>query len=274
MLLPSAVLIGNMIQRSTHPRKLSLIFVNYRSIFHLSRALRSLGGDSFLHGDGEIIVVNQDASEQKAIQALSEQRGFRLIDRENGGFASGANAGAAVATGAYLAFLNPDAYYYSGSFEGILRRFEADDHIGIVGATLCDADGNPEKWSKGRLLTLPRLVLQNIFPGAFFSERDAVDWVSGGALCIRKSLFHSIGGFNEEFFLYFEDMDLCARVLRAGYAVETSRSLQFAHAGGKSCASKSVQKKHFFDSQKQYFEERRPLWERRVYFLLQTLKIW
>ncbi len=219
-------------------------------------------------------MVNQDASEQKALQALSSQQGFRLIQRENGGFAAGANAAATVATGAYIAFMNPHAYYSSGSFKKIYDTFESDATIGLIGATLCDLDGNPEKWSQGRLLTLSRLALNNVFFGKFFSRSDAIDWVSGGALFVRRDLFQSLGGFSEEFFLYFEDMDLCARVLQAGYAVRSSRSLQFVHAGGKSFTSKYAQKEHFFDSQKKYFTKHRPFWEQRVYFLLQGIKIW
>ncbi|MFZ1720060.1 MAG: glycosyltransferase family 2 protein [Candidatus Moraniibacteriota bacterium] len=262
-----------MIEHNIRIPRLSLVFVNYRSIFHLSQSLRSLEKEPSSQQEREIIVVNQDVSERKAMEMFAKQRGFRLIHRENLGFASGANAGAAVATGAYLAFLNPDTYYSSGSFEEILQIFEVDDHVGLVGATLCDADGHPEKWSKGRFLTLSRLVMNNIIPEAFFPKRG-IDWVSGGALFIRKSLFHSLCGFSEDFFLYFEDMDFCARVRQAGYSVQSSQSLQFTHAGGKSCASKSIRKKHFFDSQRRYFRKHRPFWEQRVHFFLQGIKIW
>ena len=243
-------------------------------MLHLSRALRSLDRESFPKEDREIIVVNQDASERRAAEALAEQQGLRLIQRENLGFASGANAGAAQARGEYIAFLNPVAQYFSGSFEGVLDIFGEDESVGLVGATLRDTSGDEEAWSKGAFLTVGRLIAQNLALMPAFFPKHPVDWVSGGALLVRKELFQRLGGFSEDFFLYFEDMDLCARVGRAGFSVRSSGELSFSHIGGRSFASKRSQKEHFFDSQKKYVWKHRPLWERQVFFFLRAMKIW
>ncbi len=263
-----------MIEHNIRIPRLSLVFVNYRSIFHLSQSLRSLEKEPSSQQEREIIVVNQDVSERKAMEMLAKQRGFRLIHRENLGFASGANAGAKVATGAYIAFLNPDARYSFGSFESLLNIFETDTEVGLVGATLCDVSGRREHWSRGSLLTIGRLMTNNLFPKSAFLSRESVDWVSGGALFVRRELFLSLGGFSEDFFLYFEDMDLCARVLRAGFSVRSSDALSFSHIGGKSFASRQSQKKYFFDSQRTYFQKHRPFWEQQLFFFLRMIKIW
>ena len=266
-----------MIEENMNDRKVSLVFVNYRSIFHLSRALRFLREDSFPLAEREIIVVNQDGAERTAMRALAAQQGFRLVQRENLGFASGANAGAKLATGAYIAFLNPDARYFAGSIEAIRHIFETQQKVGLVGATLCDASGRSEAWSRGRLLTIGRLIRNNLFPNSVRiggKHRESVDWVSGGALFVRRELFQSLGGFNEEFFLYFEDMDLCARAKQAGFSIRSSGLLSFTHAGGKSFATKHSQKTHFFDSQQKYFRQHRPFWEQQVFFFLRIIKIW
>jgi GT2 family glycosyltransferase len=256
---------NNMISNREHGKKISLIFVNYRSIFYLPSALRSFGEDEFFRREAEVIVVNHDAEERHAIEALSEQINFRYIHRENTGFAAGANAGAAMATGEVLAFLNPDIQYQAGSFEEVGRFFQEHAEVGVVGAVLVGRDGVEEAWSKGEELTLARLMRRNILPKVFFRRQEEIHWVSGGALFIRKETFLSIGGFDEGFFLYFEDMDLCLRVQQRGLSIQSLPTLRFFHHGGRSFVSGADQKRQYFHSQLRYVRKHRPRWE---YFLL------
>jgi len=262
-----------MTESINHGKELSLIFVNYRSIFSLSRALRSLARDAFFRRSVEVIVVNQDDTEEKAARALSEQWGFRLISRANLGFASGANAGALMANSGVLAFLNPDIRCYSGSFQDGIRSFQGNDRLGIAGATLLGATGVPEEWSRGRFLDFSLLIRQNLFPRAFCQGNSDTDWVSGGALFIKRDLFRKLGGFDEDFFLYFEDMDLCKRAAKEGYAVRSLESPRFLHFGGRSFSSRRAQKKHYADAQRRYFEKHRPFWEQKFLSVLRSVKI-
>lgn len=262
-----------MIEISPNNKELAVIFVNYRSIFHLSRALRSLERDPFFRENAQLIIVNQDDTEQRALSVLSEQRGCRLIGRANHGFASGANSGTSFAGARYIVFLNPDTQYHTGSLRDGIELFQKKEKLGIVGATLL-SDRDPEPWSKGRFLTLPRLFWNNIFPKVSREGCDEIDWVSGGALFIRKELFQALGGFDENFFLYFEDMDLCKRASDGGFSVEFLPSLQFSHQGGKSFSSKQLQKKYYADSQVQYFKKHRPFWEWRCVSIFHGMKIW
>ena len=263
-----------MIESAENKKALSAIFVNYRSIFHLSAALRSFQKDPCFRMNTEVIVVNQDRLEKKAMRVLSKQWGFTLIERENRGFASGANAGAAVACGEYLVFLNPDIKHSAGSASMGMDAFRKNTKVGIVGAMLLRERNIPEEWSRGHVISLGRLLRNNVFPKRAQSGRDGVDWVSGGALFIQKELFQSLQGFDEQFFLYFEDMDLCERARKENRSIESLSSLQFLHRGGKSFSSKRTQKKHYFDSQRKYFKKHRPLWEWKMVSIFQQIKIW
>lgn len=262
-----------MIEISPTDKELAVVFVNYRSIFQLSQALRSLEKDPFFRENAQLIIVNQDDTEQKALSVLSEQRGCQLIDRANHGFASGANSGASFAGARYIAFLNPDTQYRAGSLRDGVELFQKKGQLGIAGATLF-SESVPEAWSKGRFLTLSRLFWNNISPKVSRKGCDGVDWVSGGALFIRKELFQSLGGFDESFFLYFEDMDLCKRASERGFSVESLPSLQFSHQGGKSFSSKQLQKRYYADSQVRYFKKHRPFWEERCVSIFHSMKIW
>lgn len=262
-----------MTESINHGKELSLIFVNYRSMLSLSQALRSLARDAFFRRSVEVIVVNQDDTEEKAAMALSQQWGFRLISRANLGFASGANAGALMANSEVLAFLNPDIRCYSGSLQDGVRSLRENDRLGIAGATLLGEDGVPEEWSKGRFLDLSLFIRHNLFPRAFCQGNGGIDWVSGGALFIKRDLFQRLGGFDEDFFLYFEDMDLCKRAAKEGHVIRSLESPRFLHLGGKSFSSRREQKRYYADAQRRYFEKHRPFWEQKFLSALRSLKI-
>lgn len=261
-----------MTERTDHAATFSLIFVNYRSIFRLSQSLRSLRSIRKSFPSIEIIVVNQDTSERRIAKEWSDLEGFRLLQRENLGFASGANAGAAIASGRYLGFLNPDTLYSSGDFQAIEALFASDERLGIVGATLCDAAGEQERWSFGRELTLLRLFLWNIFPANIFCGTTRIDWVSGGALFVRRSVFETLRGFDAAFFLYFEDMDICVRARMAGFSIQSTPGLRLFHRGGVSFSSRRIQKEWHRESQRLYFAKHRPFWEQWILSLLTIRK--
>lgn len=244
----------------------SLIFVNYRSVQCLAMALESLF--SFEREDAffEIIVVNNDSSESGALQDLQRTFPFLLIESsENTGFGRGCNLGAKRARGAILGFINPDVLWMGTYLRKIAAVFDESRQMGVLGMALLDMKRRPETWSVGEEPNFIRLFLNNFFPvrravwpnqKSFFS-----DWVSGGALFVRAVLFTEIGGFDERFFLYFEDVDLCKEVRRRGFSVRYCPQFPLTHLGGKSQVSRQLQKKHFYDSQKKYFEKHRPLWE-------------
>ncbi|NTW30015.1 MAG: glycosyltransferase [Candidatus Moranbacteria bacterium] len=259
----------------TEQPELSIIFVNYRSASVLKRAILSLRSGDISSFKIEIIVVNNDSDEKTRVRKLSEELGFRaLFLAENRGFAHAANTAATVATGKIVGFLNPDTEFVSGSFVRACRFFQSNPEVGIVGARLITKTGEPEAWSAGPTLSLFRLFRNNIglSSGRWHSRSRcarAVGWVSGGALFIRLALFRSLEGFDEAYFLYFEDMDLCMRARAVGLKTVTFPSLVFKHDGGTSFQSVAEKKKAYYDSQDRYFGIHRPSAE---LFLLRLIR--
>lgn len=252
----------------------SLIFVNYQSARHLTRSLESL----FLWenvSNIELIIVNNDETETLLLRSLQKIFPFLLIEnKKNGGFGQGANIGANAASSDILGFLNPDTLWHKNSLEMITAVFHENSHIGTVGMRLIGTDGETETWSFGKFPGLWRLLLNNLF----LSQEDfafetpsqlEVDWVSGGALFTRKNVFQSLRGFDENFFLYFEDADLCLRTKQAGHDIYLLPQTTLIHHGGKSSPSKEIQKNHFYTSQETYFKKHRPPWE---YILLRIFR--
>ncbi len=253
---------------------ISLIFVNYRSAFELSLALKSLF--SFEQGkiSFEVIVVNNDSSEQKVLEALQKSFSFQLYHTpSNAGFGVASNMGAKKARGRLLGFLNPDILWKKTMLADIERYFQEKSDAVVLGATLVGAEGERDRLSSGKAPCLIGLIKKNLFP--FFggaTHTDALDWVSGGALFVAKRVFQSIGGFDEKFFLYFEDVDFCVRAKKTGSLVVSRPDFFVFHHGGKSFASRMVQKKQFFVSQKQYYKKHRPFWETGVVSFFQSAR--
>lgn len=253
---------------------ISLVFVNYRSARYLSSALESLFSFERETALFEVIVVNNDASESADLCELRRTFPFLLIEsRENIGFGGGNNRGALQARGKILGFINPDVLWTGAHLHKIERFFDEEAKIGVLGMALLDENKRPEIWSAGTDPSLGTLFRNNLLPAKRgFLDKEAVsfpDWVSGGGLFIREELFSVIGGFDERFFLYFEDVDLCAEVRKRGFLAARHSSFPLIHLRGKSQHSECLQKKHFYASQRQYFGKHRPWWESKILACLQ-----
>jgi len=236
-------------ETSGYPPELSLIFVNYRSVGTLAASLASLA-EEIGTGPIEIIIVNNDPSEQDPIDRLAGRFPVRIVDSgKNIGFGAASNLGAQEAGANILGFLNPDTRLAEGSLREIVRHFETHPETGIAGASLVGPDGKPETWSSGPSATLGRILGNNLgFLHESPKRNDApitIDFVSGAALFIRRSLFRRLGGFDERFFLYFEDMDLCLRARTQGSTVIRMPKPIFTHRGGASQRSVTEQKHHY-----------------------------
>lgn len=244
---------------------LSLVFVNFRSAKRLALALASLFEKEGSTPSFEVIVVNHDETEEAELGLLEKQYPFTLTHAENKGFGAGANLGARMARGVLLGFLNPDVLWQSP----FLGRVAADlerDHRKIIGITLVDEKGQIDPWGAGRAPSLLELCKNNLLPlGARRLLAPAnVDWVSGAALFVSQETFRSVGGFDEAFFLYFEDVDLCVRAKQAGVLISRDTESRLFHQGGASFVSRAEQKQFFRRSQEQYFTKHRPRFEGRL----------
>jgi GT2 family glycosyltransferase len=235
---------------------LSIVIVSYNSREHLRRCLQSLTA----HPPGvehEIIVVDNDSRDGSAPMVAAEFPGVRLLRlAKNVGFAAGANHGIRAAAGEAVVLLNPDSEIERDPFGPLLAYLRTHDDAGIVAPRLLNEDGSLQlscrRFPTFSVALFNRYsLLTRLFPGNRFSSRylltdwshDAiseVDWVSGACLMVRRPLLDQIGLFDESYFMYIEDVDLCQRVHRADYKVVYFPDATVIHHIGRSSSTLPV----------------------------------
>lgn len=248
----------------------SFIIVNYKSARHLPACFSSFRNIT-LSAPFECIVANNDPEEISELQSLQKRFPFTLITlAENRGFGFAVNRAAERARGTILVILNPDARFLEGDMSLAARAFRKDSSLGILGMKLFIELEMPQPWSVGTRVTLINTLRNHSgFPeGASLwsvNTRRSVGWVSGAAFMIPRKLFFRVHGFDEKFFLYYEDVDLCLRLRRFGKKIVFFPDIHVLHLGGGSMgASKNKQKKSYFISQDRYFALHRPWYERML----------
>lgn len=263
--------------RTFETEPLSVIIVHYGKDRHLLECLHCLSV-SAPTGLVEAIVVNntkRSLREKLRIFPFAKE----IFVGQNIGFGPAVNRGVLDARGKFLFFLNPDArILLADTFERMLQTAVSgvDKRVGIVGGGLVDRAYRREAYGGGKTIRIWDILIKRL---SFGVVRDRglkkqiipLDWVSGASLCIQKEDFSLLGGFDEEFFLYFEDMDLCARMGKMQKKVYYDGSVDILHYGGKSFSKKENQKRHYFESQKKYFQKHRPAWENWVLNILHRI---
>lgn len=220
---------------------ISIVIVNWNAGTQLKHCIDSLACTR----DKEIIVVD-NASTDDSVGFLANHSGVTLIrSLENLGFGKACNLGALEARTEYLLFLNPDAAVYPETIDKALTFMQKPSsfNIGICGVQLVDKGGVVAR-SCARFPTPTGFVshalgLDRIFPSlsGFMAEwphdstRD-VDQVIGAFFLVRRSLFEALGGFDERFFVYFEEVDFSFRAHQAGWRSVFLADVQAFHAGG------------------------------------------
>lgn len=243
-------------------KKISVVIVNYRSKKFLPNCLASiydcffsLPKESF-----EIIIVNNDPSEELTeIEKIFPK--IKIVhNRKNSGFGSANNLGFNASCGELIWFLNPDVEVLHFDANKILSVFERNEKLGIIGPRLVDFSKKTQPWSAGSEINLFDLVGNNIgFPRSRKIWENggpvAAAWVSGAAMLIRRTSFEKAQGFDPNFFVYFEDIDLCRKVRENGEKVMYFPEFSVKHFGGGSSASKESQKTEYYKSQDYYFKK-------------------
>jgi N-acetylglucosaminyl-diphospho-decaprenol L-rhamnosyltransferase len=225
----------------------SVVVVNYNSGEYLERCLDSIQTAA---GTATVdIVVVDNASTDRSPDAARSRPAVRSIRNEaNRGFAAAANQGIAATSAQYVLLLNPDAEITGGMLAALVKVAEEQPRIGAIGALVRNPDGTLQP-SARKVPTLGE-ALGHAFVGPFAPDnrwsraytmadwdRDSerpVQWVSGSAMLLRRAAFDAVGGFDEGYFMYVEDVDLCTRLRRAGWEVLFSPELEVVHETGVS----------------------------------------
>ena len=209
---------------------ISIVIVNFNSGAFLEAAISSLRR---LTPSSELIVVDNDSSDTSA-DFLSRQSDVRLIQLDqNYGFGAASNIGATKATNDLILFLNPDAFMPEGALQKMAEYLAAHPESGICGTLLLDFQGREQAGSRRHDPTLLRAcgkVARSISPLRMlptFDRHDEplprtsvyVDAISGACMMVRREVHEQIRGFDEGYFLHFEDLDYCRRAREHGWKI-------------------------------------------------------
>ncbi len=231
--------------------RVSIIIVSYNTRELLRDCLKSI----YKHVRGvtwEAVVVDNGSTDGSVEMVQTEYPSVRLIvNNQNLGFGVANNIGAKKSSGTYLMFLNSDTVLVEDTVNTLQKYMEKEPGVGIVGPAVFLADGQLQPKTCGNYpvlriifndaLLLSRLVpVKRYFPGMHLEDDDLtgdtmeVDWVSGVCMLIRKDLFQEVGGFDPDYFMYTEDIDLCWRIKRAGWKVVRVNITSIIHYCGAS----------------------------------------
>ena len=258
----------------------SIITVTHNGADYTVASLNSLRKRG-LPRDAEVIVVDNGSSPPESQQLESELPWCRHVRlSENKGFGSANNAGATQATGEYLFFVNNDTLFSGDVVTPLAEALIREPGIGIVAPSLLNEDGTFQI-SFGRFPSIinerrtRREALRLRTKGILPTRAPRPDWVTGAALMIRRDLFRKVGGFDEGYFMYFEDVDLCKRVRLDGSGILYREDLTLTHLGGKSYVKGSpVMELEYRRSQLRFYDKFNSWPERlmlRLYLLLKAL---
>jgi GT2 family glycosyltransferase len=236
---------------------ITAIVVNYNSGRYLAECLDSLN-TAITGVNWEVVVVDnassdgsEAAAETESIDSGKRRRLVRLPN--NTGFATAANLGARTGAADLLLFINPDCVAIPGFIEPLINELDASPRRAAVAPCVINEDGSPQGNARGDPTMMTGLfgrstLLSRMFPSAAVARRNvriprtaqeresaaSVDWVSGSCLLVRRAAFNEVGGFDERYFLYWEDADLCRRLRNAGWSIRFRPDARVVHVGARS----------------------------------------
>jgi GT2 family glycosyltransferase len=226
---------------------LSVVVVNYRQWQRTADLTRQLLASTALdRGDAEVVIVDNHSPSHPAIRRLRRTEGVSLRRwRANRGFACAVNEGCRLSQGDWFLLLNPDTTLADGFVDGVLdladQLSKQDPHAGIVGFHLRNTDGS-QQLSSGPFPTLASTLWRLVLPRSRRKyqtprarERCRVPWATGCCLLLRRECIEDLGGLDERFFLYYEDVDLCLRARARGWSVWYEPNLAVVHHNPLHC---------------------------------------
>lgn len=244
---------------------LSIIIVN----FNVKEFLQNLLG-SIQKSCGNItteVIVIDNASDDGSVEILREKFPWvKLIaNKKNLGFGRANNLGLEISQGKYILLINPDTIVQEDTFQKLIAFFERTPDAGLLGCKVLNSDGTlqlacrrgfPGPWTSftkvtglSRLFPKSRLFARYNLTYLDENETYEVDAISGAFMMMKREVYETIGGFDSQFFMYGEDLDLCYRVQKAGYKVYYVHETQIIHYKGESTKRSSMDEtKVFYDA--------------------------
>jgi N-acetylglucosaminyl-diphospho-decaprenol L-rhamnosyltransferase len=228
---------------------LAIVIVSYNVRGDLDACLRSIAGRTAPH-DTTIVVVDNASTDGTPDLIRASHPGVRLIEHaENVGFARANNIGIRATTSDLVLLLNPDTIVPDGAIQRLARTLARESDAACVGPRLVDAAGRAELsfgWTIGPLAELRQKAIGALYERGVgvatrwverrTRESGEREWVSGACLLARRGDLDAVGLFDERFFMYTEDVDLCASFRARGRKVLFDASVEVQHLRGRSAA--------------------------------------
>ncbi|WP_137110700.1 glycosyltransferase family 2 protein [Rhodobacter sp. SY28-1] len=253
------------------------VLLNWRTADMTLRAADS--AERAMEGiEGGIVVVDNDSGDgsfEKMSAALKDRPRFRVVQSgRNGGFGAGNNVGIRLGLLGgvrpdYVYILNSDAFPAPDAIRLLLDYLEAHPRVGIVGSYIHGSDGEPhvtcfrfpsvasELEVAARTGPISRLLRHKLVAIGVPEATGPVDWLAGASMMLREEVIRTVGVFDETFFLYFEETDLCRRAAEAGWPTHFVKESRVEHIGSVSTGMKSWKRVpgYWFDSRWHYFRK-------------------
>jgi len=263
---------------------LAVIIVTYNSIAEIDDCLRSLVG----HTDPfptTITVVDNASSDGTAAHVRSRWPSVQVIESGgNVGFSKANNIGIRATTGDYVLLMNPDTVAPPGAIQTLVRGLASHPDAAIAGARLLSDRGFPElswgspisPWVEVKRMVFSRLYHRKIRTIVRKMDRLSrqpreVGWVTGACMVIRRPDLEAVGGLDERFFMYTEDVDLCVQMTKRGRRVLYVAGAEVLHYRGRSAAKNKDMERLRQKSHIAYYEKHLPMWAPLLRIYLKAL---
>lgn len=262
---------------------LSIIILNYNTKDLILKCLKAIRGqyqNQLVSGEFEVIIIDNgssDGSVESIEKEIKEAKNISLIkNKENLGFSKGNNLGAKKAKGRNLLFLNSDTQILDQGFLKMVEFLDNHENIGILGGRLKNLGGSSQK-SVGKFYNLFNVFLMLLGTERLGLLRESpkkekkVDWVSGACLMIKNNLFKKIGGFDENFFMYVEDMEISFEANLRGFSTFFYPDANLLHTELGS-SNKTFAILNIYKGLIHFYKKYKPFWQYLILYLLLKLK--
>ena len=206
---------------------LSVIIVSYNTVDFLGRCLNSVASQSNV--TWEVIVVDNCSQDGSPDFLRKKFPWVKLIANDrNFGFSQANNQALKICKGRYVYYLNPDTEVQPNAFRKMVDFMDSHPEVGLAGTRLIYPDGSLQP------------SVENRYPGQRYTKNELkglkgdIAWVLGASMIVRRALIRTLEGFDEHFFLYGEDLDLCLRIRRAGWRIGHIPEAEVIHWEGQS----------------------------------------
>lgn len=242
--------------------KLSVIILNYNVRYFLEACIRSVQ-TAITDLDAEIIVIDNNSPDDSCEMMRNTFPEIQLIaNKENVGFAKANNQGVAVAKGEYVCILNPDTIVAEDTFAQLLQFAETKENLGSIGCKLVDGSGAFLPESKRNIPT-PMVSVKKIlgnknsryYSEVHENEIGKVDILVGAFMLMKKAVYDTVSGFDEDYFMYGEDIDLSYKIKKAGFQNYYYGKTSVIHYKGESTLKDKTYAKRFYGAMQLFYKK-------------------